>query len=146
VPPPAGQAPKTIAVTVPDADELVLSADALVVGSGAGGRVVAGMLAGAGKDVVVVEAGGYYNEADFNQLELWAYQNLYRAGGLVTTADGSLALMTGSNLGGGTTVNWTNACAPTTGCARSGSATTASRAWPAATTTATSTRSARASA
>ena len=27
----------------------------------------------------MLEAGGYYNEADFNQLELWAYENLYRA-------------------------------------------------------------------
>jgi hypothetical protein len=25
----------------------------------------------------VLEAGGYYNEADFNQLELWAYEKLY---------------------------------------------------------------------
>ena len=41
--------------------------------------MIAGELAKAGKDVVVLEAGGYYNEADFNQLELWAYENLYRA-------------------------------------------------------------------
>jgi choline dehydrogenase-like flavoprotein len=108
VPPTPDEAPKTIAVTVPDDDALVLTADAVVVGSGSGGGVVAGVLAAGGKDVVVLEAGGYYNEADFNQLELWAYQNLYRAGGIATTADGSLALMTGSNLGGGSTVNWTN--------------------------------------
>ena len=36
----------------------------------------------------MLEAGGYYNEADFNQLELWAYENLYRAGGVAQTADG----------------------------------------------------------
>ena len=29
----------------------------------------------------VLEAGGYFNESDFNQLELWAYQNLYWRGG-----------------------------------------------------------------
>src|SRR3954469_11646372 len=108
VPPSAEEAPKTIRVTAPEADELVLTADAVVIGSGSGGGVVAGMLAGGGKDVVVLEAGGYYNEADFNQLELWAYENLYRAGGISQTADGSLALMTGSALGGGSTVNWTN--------------------------------------
>ena len=56
----------------------------------------------------VLEMGGYYNEADFNQLELWAYENLYRGGGITQTDDGSIALMAGSNLGGGTTVNWTN--------------------------------------
>jgi choline dehydrogenase-like flavoprotein len=39
---------------------------------------------------------------------MWAYQNLYRAGGIAQTVDGSVALMTGANLGGGSTVNWTN--------------------------------------
>ena len=85
----------------------------VVVGSGAGGGVIAGELTAAGRDVVVLEMGGYYNEADFNQLELWAYQNLYRGGGITQTDDGSVALMAGSNLGGGTTVNWTN-CLRTT--------------------------------
>jgi choline dehydrogenase-like flavoprotein len=107
-PPSAEDAPKTIAITRPDSDVLTLSADVVVVGSGSGGGVIAGKLAIAGKDVVVLEAGGYYNEADFNQLELWAYQNLYRAGGLAQTAEGQVALMTGANLGGGSTVNWTN--------------------------------------
>jgi choline dehydrogenase-like flavoprotein len=107
-PPSEAEAPKTIPLTVPEGDDLVLTADVVVVGSGSGGGVIAGKLATAGKDVVVLEAGGYFNEADFNQLELWAYQNLYRAGGIAQTADGSMALMTGSNLGGGSTVNWTN--------------------------------------
>jgi choline dehydrogenase-like flavoprotein len=112
-PPAPEEAPKTIAVTRPDEADLTLTADVVVVGSGSGGGVVAGALARAGKDVVVLEAGGYYNEADFNQLELWAYERLYRAGGIAQTASGSLALQTGSNLGGGSTVNWTN-CLRTT--------------------------------
>jgi choline dehydrogenase-like flavoprotein len=112
-PPSADEAPKTIAVTRPSDADLTLTADVVVVGSGSGGGVVAGVLAKAGKDVVVLEAGGYYNEADFNQLELWAYEKLYRAGGVAQTANGSLVLMTGSNLGGGSTVNWTN-CLRTT--------------------------------
>lgn len=107
-PPSPEEAPKTIGITRPASDGLVLTADVVVIGSGSGGGVIAGKLADAGKDVVVLEAGGYYNEADFNQLELWAYQNLYRAGGLAQTADGQVALMTGANLGGGSTVNWTN--------------------------------------
>jgi choline dehydrogenase-like flavoprotein len=108
VPPTDAEAPKTIPITRPDSDALQLTADVVVVGSGSGGGVIAGKLAGAGRDVVVLEAGGYYNEADFNQLELWAYENLYRAGGLSQTAEGQVALMTGANLGGGSTVNWTN--------------------------------------
>jgi choline dehydrogenase-like flavoprotein len=107
-PPSAAEAPKTIPITKPQDGTLELTADAVVVGSGSGGGVIAGKLAAAGKDVVVLEAGGYYNEADFNQLEMWAYQNLYRAGGIAQTVDGSVALMTGANLGGGSTVNWTN--------------------------------------
>ena len=81
-PPSAEEAPKTIPLTRPDGEELTLTADVVVIGSGSGGGVVAGHLATGGKDVVVLEAGGYYNEADFNQLELWAYENLYRAGGM----------------------------------------------------------------
>lgn len=111
-PPPPGEAPKTIPVTRPQDATLELTADVVVIGSGSGGGVVAGHLARQGKDVVVLEAGGYYNEADFNQLELWAYENLYRAGGIAATADGSVALMTGSNLGGGSTINWTNCLRP----------------------------------
>jgi len=56
----------------------------------------------------VLEMGGYYNEADFNQLELWAYENLYHGGALHPTNDGQIVIMAGQNLGGGTTVNWTN--------------------------------------
>ncbi|MGI8512480.1 MAG: FAD-dependent oxidoreductase [Solirubrobacteraceae bacterium] len=112
-PPSPDQAPKTIAVTRPVEDAMTLEADVVVVGSGAGGGVIAGKLAGAGKQVAVLEMGGYHNEADFNQLELWAYENLYRGGGVTATDDGGIALMAGSNLGGGTTVNWTN-CLRTT--------------------------------
>ena len=112
-PPSPEEAPKTINVTRPSAADLTLTCEVVVVGSGSGGGVIAGELAKAGKDVVVLEAGGYYNEADFNQLELWAYEKLYRAGGVAQTANGSLVLMTGSNLGGGSTVNWTN-CLRTT--------------------------------
>ncbi|TMD17889.1 MAG: oxidoreductase, partial [Chloroflexi bacterium] len=61
--------PKSIRTTTLDGDT-TLSCDAVVVGSGAGGGVVAAELSAAGKDVIVLEEGGYYNEADFNQLEL----------------------------------------------------------------------------
>jgi choline dehydrogenase-like flavoprotein len=105
---PAPAAPKRIELIEPTTDEVVLEADVCVVGSGAGGGVIAGTLAGEGKHVAVLEMGGYFNEADFDQLELRAYENLYLGGGLLATDTGSVALMAGSNLGGGTTVNWTN--------------------------------------
>jgi choline dehydrogenase-like flavoprotein len=85
-----------------------LTADVVIVGSGAGGGVMAGRLAAAGLDVVVLEAGGYFTEADFNQSELWGYQNLYWRGAPTPTADLNLSLQAGSCLGGGTVINWTN--------------------------------------
>ncbi len=100
--------PKTITPLVPEGEELTLEADVCVVGSGAGGGVIAGTLAQQGLKVVVLEAGGYFNEADFPQLELWAYQNLYYRGGPTPTADQNVSLQAGFCLGGGTTVNWTN--------------------------------------
>src|SRR5689334_14737072 len=73
--------PRAAAALVPDGDEAVYEADAVVVGSGAGGGVIAAALAEAGQHVIVLEAGGSFEEADFNGYELWAYQNLYwRAG------------------------------------------------------------------
>jgi len=91
-----------------DVDELTLEADVCIVGSGAGGGVIAGELSKRGLKVVVLEAGGYYAEGDFNQLEMWAYQNLYWRGGFTPTADGTVSLISGATLGGGTTVNWHN--------------------------------------
>ncbi len=99
--------PKPIATLAPSDGE-TLEADVVVVGSGAGGGVIAGKLASAGLDVVVLEMGGYYNESDYNQLELWGFQNLYWRGGPQPTADMNISLQAGSCLGGGTEVNWTN--------------------------------------
>lgn len=99
--------PKRITPLVPEGDT-TLEADVCVVGSGAGGGVIAGTLAGQGLRVVVLEAGGYFNEADFNQSELWAYQNLFWRGGPQMSADMNVSLQAGACLGGGTVVNWTN--------------------------------------
>jgi long-chain-alcohol oxidase len=97
--------PKPIRTTLLDGDT-TLSCDVVVVGSGAGGGVVAGELAGQGKDVIVLEEGGYYNEADFNQIELAMMQKLYFQGGFAATSDAAIALVAGGCLGGGTVVNY----------------------------------------
>jgi choline dehydrogenase-like flavoprotein len=97
--------PKSIRTTTLDGDT-TLRCDAVVIGSGAGGGVVAAELSAAGKDVIVLEEGGYYNEADFNQLELDMMRKLYYQGGFAATADASIALIAGGCLGGGTVVNY----------------------------------------
>lgn len=74
-------------------------------GSGAGGGVVAARLAADGNVVLVLERGGYYTESDFIQSEVIAGPKLYLDGGYMWSASGSLALLAGSTVGGGTTVN-----------------------------------------
>src|SRR5207302_452042 len=83
-----------------------LEADAVVIGSGAGGGVVAGELAMAGKSVIVLEKGGYNNEADFTLQEAEAMPELYLKRGALTSKDLGIIVLAGSTLGGGTTVNW----------------------------------------
>ncbi len=84
-----------------------LEADVVVIGSGAGGAVVAAELAAAGQHVVVLEKGGYYNEADFDGAEFTAMRDLYEKRGILTTEDVGIVVLAGSTLGGGTTINWT---------------------------------------
>jgi choline dehydrogenase-like flavoprotein len=104
-PPP--DVPKTLDVHVPSGEETI-EADVCIVGSGAGGSVIAATLAERGMDVVMLDAAGYFNESDFAQLEFKAYQEMYWRGGPTPTADGNVSLMAGTTLGGGTTINWTN--------------------------------------
>lgn len=99
---------KTITPLEPEGDAVTLEADVVVVGSGAGGGVIAGTLARQGAKVVVLELGGYVDESDFDQLEIPAYQRSYWRGGPHPTADMNISLQAGSCLGGGTTINWTN--------------------------------------
>ena len=103
---PENPPPKTIRPLEITADTEI-ECDVCVVGSGAGGGVAAGVLAAAGLDVVVVEAGGYYSEEDFDGAELSGYARLYLNGGGVASADQSIGLLAGSCLGGGTVVNYT---------------------------------------
>ena len=79
-----------------------------VVGSGAGGGVIAAELQRAGHSVVVLEMGQYRNESDFKQLELAGMLELYLGGGLAASEDGSIGILAGSTLGGGTVVNYMN--------------------------------------
>jgi choline dehydrogenase-like flavoprotein len=101
-------APKTISVAQVSGDSATLTADVCVVGSGAGGSVIAAKCAAAGKNVLVLEMGQYNNEADFKQLELPGYLELYYGGGLAASEDGSIAILAGQTLGGGTVVNYMN--------------------------------------
>ena len=99
---------KPLTIHEPEGSEETIEADVCIMGSGSGGAVVAAVLAERGLDVVVLEAAGYYNESDFDQLELPAYEQMFWRGGPTPTADGNVSLVAGTTLGGGTTINWTN--------------------------------------
>lgn len=103
---PQTQASPRLNVLVPNA-ETKLSCEVCIIGSGAGGATAAAVLAAAGKDVIVLEAGGYYDDADFDGAELAGYQRLYTEGGAAATVDHSVGLLAGECLGGGTVVNYT---------------------------------------
>ena len=107
-PPSPEEAPKTITVSEVEGARATLTADVVVVGSGAGGSVIAAELQRSGRSVMVLELGGYRNEADFKQLEVPGMFELYLGGGMLSSEDGSIAILAGSTLGGGTVVNYMN--------------------------------------
>ncbi len=92
--------------TGPAEDPIVLEADVVVVGSGAGGGIAAAGLAAAGKSVVVLEAGPFVEERTMPGNELDAFAQLYLNYGLLATWDGAVTMLSGSGVGGGTLVNW----------------------------------------
>ncbi|MEK6271290.1 MAG: GMC family oxidoreductase [Actinomycetota bacterium] len=80
--------------------------DVAIVGSGAGGAVAAAILAEAGLEVVVLEAGPYMDRRTYPDEPLAALAALYRDGGL-TIAEGRPAIPTpvGRAVGGTTVIN-----------------------------------------
>jgi choline dehydrogenase-like flavoprotein len=89
------------------AADLALDADVCVIGSGAGGAVVASVLAAAGVSVLLVEEGGYYGAADFDMREAHMVPKLYQEAMQRTTADLAISVLQGRAVGGTTVVNWT---------------------------------------
>ena len=85
----------------------VVAADAVIVGSGAGGAMVARTLARAGLDVVVLEEGRRWTVEEFRSTHpIDRYAGLYRgAGATVALGRPSVVLPVGRAVGGTTVVN-----------------------------------------
>lgn len=84
---------------------ITLQADAVVVGSGAGGAVAAYELAKTGKRVIVLEAGRYLPGEKFPEMMAPAMGLLYQDHGLQANADGDITILQGACVGGSTVVN-----------------------------------------
>lgn len=89
-----------------------IAADLCVIGSGAGGSVVAARAAEAGLSVVVLEAGPYLVREAFPSSEGPGFDRLYHSHGLLGTRDQAFSVLAGVVVGGSTTVNWMTCLAP----------------------------------
>ncbi|KAH8652291.1 long chain fatty alcohol oxidase [Xylariales sp. PMI_506] len=85
---------------------VVVDTDVVIVGSGCGGGVCARVLAEAGHRVIVVDKGYYFPPVYLPMKSEVAEVNLFENGGLMSSDDGSLAILAGSTWGGGGAVNW----------------------------------------
>ncbi|KAK6129877.1 hypothetical protein DH2020_036395 [Rehmannia glutinosa] len=85
---------------------LIIKCDAVVVGSGSGGGVVAGVLAKAGHKVLVLEKGNYFARNNLSLLEGQTLDQMYLGHGIMGTDNLDVLLLAGSTVGGGSTINW----------------------------------------
>ena len=86
-----------------DGDEL--TADVVVIGSGAAGATLAYELAGRGREVLVLERGRHVDPSDFTEDERRQFCALYADGALQLSTDARFQVLQGSCVGGTTVVN-----------------------------------------
>jgi choline dehydrogenase-like flavoprotein len=95
--------PLDLKVDRPDTDEL--ETEVCIVGSGAGGAILAYELATAGHDVLILERGKYVEPRHFTDNEVDMIGQLYADGVMQQTEDFNFTVLQGSCVGGSTTVN-----------------------------------------
>jgi len=87
-------------------EDLRISTEVVVIGSGAGGATIAKELSSEGRKVVVLETGKHFSRDDFNLRVDESYFGMYWYGGIFATLGTPvLFLPTGKTVGGTTTVN-----------------------------------------
>ena len=82
-----------------------IRAEVCVIGSGGGGAVAAAILSEGGRDVVVLEQGGYHTRSEFTQREDAMLPMLFEDAGLRATEDGTISILQGRAVGGSTVHN-----------------------------------------
>ena len=86
--------------------DVQLDADVVVIGSGCGGATVAMLAAQAGRSVIVLEQGGLYSREDLDQRELHSLAKIDGARGIESSANQSVMLSFGNNVGGASVHYW----------------------------------------
>ena len=87
-------------------------ADVAVVGSGAGGCVIAERAAAAGYRTVILESGPWLAAPHYPRIEREAHERLFYGGGVATTQDGAFGILAGETVGGSTSINWMTCLPP----------------------------------
>jgi len=87
-------------------DQQTFAADFLVIGSGAGGSVVAAELAETGKRVILVDAGPMPRAIELGCSEEFANRRWLESHGTIPTPELPVSLISGRVFGGGTVINW----------------------------------------
>jgi choline dehydrogenase-like flavoprotein len=97
---------QTINANQLEADDI--SADVIIIGTGAGGGTSAEILAQAGLKVLMIEEGPLKSTRDFKMDEQKAYADLYQESAGRATKDGGIGILQGRCVGGTTVINWTS--------------------------------------
>jgi choline dehydrogenase-like flavoprotein len=91
--------------TPAEVDAERVTADVVVVGSGAAGAILAHRMAGKGREVLVLERGRHLDPAEFTEDERSQFANLYAGGGMQMSTDARFQVLQGKCVGGSTVVN-----------------------------------------
>lgn len=82
-----------------------INTQVLIIGSGAGGGVVASRLAQE-YETLVVDKGIYAPTGEKHRGQAEAMEELYQNGGFIASESGTMSILAGSVFGGGTAINW----------------------------------------
>ncbi len=93
-------------------EQTKFAADYLVVGTGAGGSVMAAELAETGKSVLLVDAGPLPRPSELGHSEGLANRLWLESHGTLPSSELPLQLLSGRAVGGGTVINWGSYLAP----------------------------------
>jgi len=92
-------------ISAPTVSDAHLTEDYVIVGSGAGGAIVASQLVNRGKNVLLLDRGEYVPPSEVTENEAEMYARLYSDGALQLSTDFCFQILQGMCVGGGTVVN-----------------------------------------